>query len=150
MQGKEYPLNILVLSTRYRSPAYGSLNSAKRTGINVFGRSRKPFNDKWDIQGTSTLYSIISHGFPNFFFGPTTQFGQSPNNIKTLNITAKYIPYFIKKAEEKVKGFTVIDQTVEAEKRWAIEAVKRAANLAVLSVCTPGYTTSDGEFNKPN
>ncbi|KAK4645781.1 hypothetical protein QC761_204590 [Podospora bellae-mahoneyi] len=150
VQKKEYPLDILVLSTGYRSPAYGGLNPAKRTGINVFGRGGKSFDDKWDAQGASTLHGVISRGFPNLFFGPTAQFGQSPNNTETLDIAAEHMTHFIKKAEEKVGGLAVIDPTVEAEEGWAMEAVKRAANLAALSVCTPGYTTSEGEFNKPN
>ncbi|KAK4201979.1 hypothetical protein QBC40DRAFT_295115 [Triangularia verruculosa] len=150
VQGKEYPLDVLVLSTGYRSPGYGGLDPVKRTGINMFGRGGKSFSDKWKAQGASTFHGIISHGFPNFFFSPTGQFGQTPNNVETLDTAVEHMTHFIKKAEEKAGGVAVIDPTTEAEEEWAMEAVKRAANLAALTVCTPGYMTLEGEFNKPN
>ncbi|KAK4171480.1 hypothetical protein QBC36DRAFT_93931 [Triangularia setosa] len=150
VDGKEYPLDVLVLSTGYRSPGYGALNPAKRTGIKIYGRGGRSIDDKWEEKGASTFHGVTSSGYPNFFFGPFGQFAQSANNVETLEVAADHMVHFIKKAEEKVGGLAVIDPTNEAEEGWAMEALKRAANFAALTVCTPGYLTLEGELNKPD
>lgn len=45
--GQEYPVDVLILSTGYRSPFVGGGDPAARTGINVVGRFNLNLSDKW-------------------------------------------------------------------------------------------------------
>lgn len=67
-----------------------------------------------------------------------------------LDIVVEYMIYFIKKVEEKVGGFVVIDLIVEVEEGWVMEVVKWVVNFVVFSVCMLGYIILEGEFNKLN
>ncbi|KAK4185439.1 Pentalenolactone D synthase [Podospora australis] len=146
VDGKEYPIDILVLSTGYRSPAYGGGNPVVRTGIDLRGRENKSFNEKWEAQGATTLHGVCTNSFPNLFFAPMAQFGSAANNACTIDVAAEHIAHIIGQAEKKAGGTAVVEATVEAEEAYAGEILRRAAFLAAVMGCTPGYITSEGEF----
>lgn len=143
--GKEYPLDMLVLSTGYVTPSVGGGSPAARTGIEIYGRNGRSLNDKWQNHGAATLHGVCSNGFPNLFFTPLSQSAQAVNNVFTLDIGAEHTSYIIKTAEDSVGTDAVVEVTSEAEEAWSMEIMKRAAWFASVRGCTPGYITSEGE-----
>ncbi|KAK3984742.1 Pentalenolactone D synthase [Cladorrhinum sp. PSN332] len=145
--GKEYPLDVLILSTGYRSPAYGDGSPPARTGITVYGRGGLSLDEKWKNNAASTLHGVISNGFPNFFFAPISQFGMAANFVLTLEVAIEHIAHIVAQAEAKIGDGkrAIIQPTVEAEEAWAVEFMRRAAWYSTVIGCTPGYLTSEGE-----
>ncbi|AEO63111.1 uncharacterized protein THITE_2040621 [Thermothielavioides terrestris NRRL 8126] len=152
--GKEYPLDILVLSTGYVTPSIGGGSPAARTGIEVYGRGGKSLDDKWQQHGAATLHGVCSNGFPNLFFAPLSQAGQAANNVFTLDVGAEHVVHIIEKAEARARaeaglggggGGAVVEVTSAAEEAWSLEIMKRAAWFTSVMGCTPGYITSEGE-----
>ncbi|GAB1314752.1 Pyridine nucleotide-disulfide oxidoreductase-like protein [Madurella fahalii] len=148
--GKEYPIDILVLSTGYDTPSIGGGSPAVRTGIDIYGREGKSLDDKWQNHGAATLHGVCSNGFPNLFFSPLMQAGQAVNNVFTIDVGAEHVVDIIAKAEAKVGAGAdaIAEVTSEAEEAWTLEIMKRAAWFASVMGCTPGYVTSEGEFLK--
>ncbi|KAK4169015.1 Pentalenolactone D synthase [Cladorrhinum sp. PSN259] len=148
--GKEYPLDVLILSTGFRSPAIGDGSPPARSGIEVYGRDGLSLEDKWKSKGASTLHGITSNGFPNLFFTTVAQFGQAANNVLTLEVVAEQLAHIVARAEEKAGDGkrAIVEATVEAEEAWAMEFMMRAAWYATISVCTPSYMTSEGEAQR--
>lgn len=146
--GKEYPLDILILSTGYVTPSIGGGSPAVRTGIDIFGRNGKSMDEKWQNHGASTLHGIASNGFPNLFFAPLSQSAQASNNSFTLDVGSEHIVHVIEKAEARTGGNAIVEVTSEAEEGWALEIMQRAGWFATVMGCTPGYITSEGESLK--
>jgi hypothetical protein len=65
----------------------------------------------------------------------------------TLDIGADHLAYIISEARRKNKR--VLEVSVEAEKEWTMECLKRAAWFSAVAGCTPGYINSEGEAMKP-
>lgn len=143
--GKEYPLDILVLSTGYVTPAVGGGSPAARTGIQIYGREGKSLDDKWNNQGAGTLHGICSNGFPNLFFTPLSQSAQGVNNVLTLSVGVEHAVHIIERAEAKVGPSALVEVSRAAEEAWTHEIMKRAGWFATVMGCTPGYITSEGE-----
>jgi cation diffusion facilitator CzcD-associated flavoprotein CzcO len=146
-QGKEYPLDVLVLSTGYRSPAIGNGSPAVRTGIEIVGRGHRSLDEKWQTEGASTLHGLCSNGFPNLFFVGPSQGGSAANFVMALDIGAEHMAYIISEAERKNK--TILEVSTEAEKAWTMECLQRAAWFSGVAGCTPGYINSEGESMAP-
>ncbi len=143
--GKEYPLDILILSTGYDTPSIGGGSPAVRTGISIYGRGGTSLDDKWKSQGATTLHGLCSSGFPNLFFAPMAQFGQAANNVFTLEVGVEHVVHILGKAEARVGGGAIVEVSSEAEEAWSFEILKRAGWFATVMGCTPGYITSEGE-----
>ncbi|KAK3366226.1 pyridine nucleotide-disulfide oxidoreductase-like protein [Lasiosphaeria ovina] len=143
--GKEYPLDILVLSTGFRTPGHGGGNPAERADIRVFGREGKSLHDKWDEQGASTLHGLYTNGFPNLFFSAVAQTGQAANFVFTVTVWAEHIAQVVADAERAAGPRAVVEVKKEAEEAWAVEIMKRAAWYTSILGCTPGYITSEGQ-----
>ena len=62
VNGKEYPLDILIFSTGFRSPAIGS--PAFRAGMKITGRNGRDMDAKWQ-ENVATLHGVLTHDFPN-------------------------------------------------------------------------------------
>ncbi|AEO56645.1 pyridine nucleotide-disulfide oxidoreductase-like protein [Thermothelomyces thermophilus ATCC 42464] len=142
---KEYPLDILVLSTGYVTPSIGGGSPAVRTGVDIYGRGGKSLDDKWQTHGAATLHGVCSNGFPNLFFTPLSQSSQAANNAFTLDVGTEHIVQVIKTAEDRVDGDALVEVTSEAEEAWSFEIMKHAGWFASVTGCTPGYITSEGE-----
>lgn len=148
--GKEYPIDILILSTGYVTPAIGNGSPAVRTGIEIRGREGRSLDDKWQNHGAATLHGVCSNGFPNLFFAPLAQAGQAVNNVFTLDVGAEHAVHIIAKAADRVPSGAraIVEVTSEAEEAWSLEIMKRAAWFASVTGCTPGYITSEGEASR--
>jgi hypothetical protein len=149
--GQEYPIDVLVLSTGYRSPGAGAGNPAVRTGIEIFGRD-ETFTHKWTTQGASTLHGVSSNGFPNLFLFGLSQVGITPNFAHTLDILGSHIAHIVQHGHERVggpgKNGVVIEVSEEAEQAWSIRVAQGAGFMGTVLVCTPGYMTNEGEALK--
>ncbi|KAK3937701.1 Pentalenolactone D synthase [Diplogelasinospora grovesii] len=148
--GKEYPLDILILGTGYRTPAVGNGSPARRTGIQVYGRGGNSLDDKWQNHGAATLHGVCSNGFPNLFFMGSTQTASAANFVLALEVHTRHVAHMIAEAERKVAGRNdgsraVVEVTSEAEEAWTVEIMRRAAWFASVMGCTPGYITSEGQ-----
>ncbi|KAL2135340.1 hypothetical protein VTI74DRAFT_8993 [Chaetomium olivicolor] len=143
--GKDYPLDILVLSTGYVTPSIGGGSPAVRTGVTIYGRGGRSLDDKWQAQGAATLHGVCTSGFPNLFFAPLSQAAQAANNVFTLDVGIEHVVHIIAKAQERVGGEAVVEVKPEAEEAWAMQTMQRAAWFTTVMGCTPGYITSEGE-----
>lgn len=144
--GREYPLDVLVLSTGYEAPSVSGGSPAARTGIAVHGRGGRSLDDKWQSHGAATLHGVCSHGFPNLFFAPGAQSAQAANFGLTLLVGAEHVAHIIATAEARVGGGgAVVEVTSEAEEAWSAEIARRATWHVALAGCTPGYLTDEGE-----
>lgn len=149
VNGEEHELDLLVLSTGFRSPSAGSGSPGQRAGVVVTGRNGKSMDEKWIENGVTTLHGLSTHGFPNMFFTSTAQSGFSMNHVFVLDMAAKHVAHIVDHAAKKAGGgkFTV-EATEEAEEKWADEVVKRAPWFAGLTTCTPGVLNNEGEMLK--
>jgi cation diffusion facilitator CzcD-associated flavoprotein CzcO len=148
IKGREYPLDVLILSTGYRTPVYANGSPAARAGVQVFGRDGLGMDEKWLEQGVATLHGLYTHGFPNLFFVGHAQAGAAANFVLTLDVMASHIAYVIEEAQSRVgrpEFGVVIEVEREAEESWTAECMKRAAWYAGMGGCTPGLATAEGE-----
>lgn len=147
--GQEYPIDVLVLSTGYRSPGAGAGNPVVRSGMEVTGRDGQRFSEKWQSQGATTLHGCGSNGFPNFFILGLSQVGASVNVGHLLTVLSSHVGYIIKRAHELVgdtgKKGLLIEATKSAEEEWSMQIIQGATLFAPVVGCTPGYITSEGE-----
>ncbi|EJD36494.1 flavin-binding monooxygenase-like family protein [Auricularia subglabra TFB-10046 SS5] len=143
--GVEYPVDVLVFATGFRSP---STNPAFSTGARVTGRNGADLNAKWD-DGAATLHGISTHDFPNLFFFTPTQTGMTANVVHILDVVAEHIGYILNEAAKKAGSDKfVVEVTKEAEEAWAMQTAMRAAMMAAIIGCTPSYITREGEAEK--
>ncbi len=110
----------------------------------------KSFDEKWQNHGAATLHGVTSNGFPNLFFAGPTQSASAANFVMSLDVITSHVAYIIAEAERKAgQGKrAIIETTIEAEEIHSGEIMRRAAWFGSLATCTPGYTTSEGEFAK--
>lgn len=146
--GKEFPLDLLIFSTGFYTPAKDS--PAARADISIFGRGGKSLDEKWS-EGVATLHDVITHDFPNLFFAGPNQAGASANNVWTLDQLAIHVAYIISGAGRLGnKGKVIIEPTSSAEEQWTSEVVSRTAAFAALGGCTPSYLNLEGETDRPS
>ncbi|GME33155.1 phenylacetone monooxygenase [Neofusicoccum parvum] len=149
--GTEYPVDVLVLSTGYVSPAAGSGSPASRAGMKVIGRNGLSMDDKWAQQGAATLHGVATHDFPNFFFPGPSQAGVTANFTFALDTLASHVAAVLAEAERRVDQpeKMTVEVTKEAEEAWSMEIMMRAGWFATVSGCTPSYINSEGEKDRP-
>ncbi|KAK0720247.1 pyridine nucleotide-disulfide oxidoreductase-like protein [Lasiosphaeris hirsuta] len=145
---KEYPIDVLVLSTGYRGPVEGDGNPEAQLQVEIRGRGGRSLGEKWKTQGASTLHGVATSGFPNMFFLSPTQSCSSANFTQSLEVWIEHIVHIISKAEEKAseRSHAVIDVTSEGEEGWAGVIMQHAAFFASIAGCTPGYLNGEGAF----
>ncbi|KAI0868553.1 hypothetical protein GGS24DRAFT_481969 [Hypoxylon argillaceum] len=147
--GKEYALDVLVLSTGYRSPAIGAGDPSLRAGLKAFGRGGRDLSEKFETEGVQTLYGIATHGFPNLFWLGIAQSAISPNHSYVLDTLARISAYVIGASHRRVGDGTTAQGRVEvevdeaAEQAWTMRILQGAARFATLTVCTPSYISAE-------
>lgn len=151
--GKEYPLDLLILSTGYTSPSVAGLDVAARVHLEITGRGGRSFSSKWDDVGAATLHGMASSGFPNVFFENMAQSAVSSNYMEVLVNKSLHVAHVIAEAEKRHASLsndgsgskrTVIEVTPEAEEAWTMQCVAGATWFAGIRGCTPSYSTSEG------
>ncbi|KAJ4298138.1 hypothetical protein N0V90_006037 [Kalmusia sp. IMI 367209] len=147
--GQEYPVDVLILSTGYRSPAYAGGDPAARIGIEIMGRNGRNMTEKWTSQGPTTLHGVFTNGFPNLFFIGLSQSSATANVNHTLAVQTTHISSIISHFQGLHAGQRiVVEPSVEAEEGWAARCLAGAAFFASVAVCTPGYITIEGEATR--
>ncbi|KAE9392956.1 FAD/NAD(P)-binding domain-containing protein [Gymnopus androsaceus JB14] len=153
VNGQEYPIDLLILSTGYRGPASGNGSPGDRANVVVKGRNGKAMNEKWD-GSIATLHGVVSHDFPNFFFPGPYQSSATANYTHLLDQMARHVAYIIAEGARMAKNSTNFDKfsvepSVEAEEDWTRQILSGAGNFAGIVGCTPSYINREGEINKP-
>ncbi|EKG14504.1 hypothetical protein MPH_08353 [Macrophomina phaseolina MS6] len=150
--GIDYPVDVLVLSTGFASPARGSGSPASRSGIKIYGRDGLDMDEKWVQHGAATLHGISTHDFPNLFFPGPSQAGVTANFTYTLDMLASHTAYVLAEAERQARNpnTVVVEVTKEAEEAWSMQTMMRAAWFAAVGGCTPSYINNEGESDRGN
>ncbi|KAI0714608.1 hypothetical protein C8Q76DRAFT_856504 [Earliella scabrosa] len=151
VNGEEYPVDVLVLSTGYVSPVSGTGSPASRACVEVWGKGGRSIDDKWIEDGAGTLHGIATNGYPNFFFPGPSQSGVTANFTCTVDTLATHVASVLKEAVKQAGGWSdklTVEVTKEAEEAWTLEIVKRAAWYAAVSGCTPSYLNNEGERDR--
>jgi cation diffusion facilitator CzcD-associated flavoprotein CzcO len=143
-EGKEYPLDVLVLSTGYEIPI--GATPAEKLGMKVTGQNGTTFNSKWK-DGVKTLHSIQTNGLPNFFLLGLSQAGATPNQVAMVDELAQHIAFIIKEATQKhATRCLVIQPTTDAEEAWTEKIVNGAHVFATMGTCPPSYFNGEGDL----
>lgn len=140
--GKEYPVDVLVLSTGYVGPSSQKGNPAVMPNIRLSGRNGATLGDKFKRQGPTTLHGIMSHDFPNLFFFGGLQTGSAANFLHMVDVQATHLAHIL--SEAKKRDAAVIEASVEGEEGWSNEVAIMAAWYAMVPMCTPGYMNNEG------
>ncbi|ESK96420.1 flavin-binding monooxygenase-like family protein [Moniliophthora roreri MCA 2997] len=142
--GKEYPIDVLILSTGYRSLGGGSGSPAYRADLVIHGRNGLDMEEKW-AGGIATLHGVFTRDFPNLFFPGISQAAATTNQIFTLDVLTEHIAFIISETLNKGRA---AEPTKEAEEQWSVDIMTRTAALAAVAGCTPSYLNSEGEISK--
>ncbi|KAH6692742.1 phenylacetone monooxygenase [Plectosphaerella plurivora] len=149
--GKEWPLDVLILSTGFRSPAANLAEPGESSNMTIHGRGGLLMADKWTSKGPSTLHGLSTRDFPNLFLTGPLQMGASANFARVQDVIAEHAAYILRTALDKAGGNdsrVLIEATTEGEEFWAGVILERAMWLAGMGVCLPGYTNNEGDLGK--
>jgi len=142
VDGQEYPVDCLILSTGFRSP--GQDSPAGRANLTIIGRNGKNMDDKFKEEWSS-LHGLISRDFPNLFLFTVFQGGASVNFSFCLDQLAQHAAHMIVQAKAKAHSDQIsIEPTHQAEQQWSMHCMMRAGAMAAMSGCTPSYINSEG------
>ncbi|KAF2223009.1 flavin-binding monooxygenase-like family protein, partial [Elsinoe ampelina] len=145
--GREHPVDLVIMSTGFNSPAVG--NPASKAGVKITGRDGLTMDAKW-AAGVGTLHGVVTRGLPNCFFPGPAQAGASANHVCTLDVITRHVAHIISKAMERAGegGKVVIEPSAEGEEGWTGRIMGQAISYAVLMGCTPSYLNSEGEADR--
>ena len=142
--GKEYPVDVLVLSTGYEIPI--GATPASKLGMNVTGLNGTTFDSKW-ADGVRTLHSVQTNGLPNFFLLGLSQAGGAPNQVHMVDELAQHIAFIIAEATQKHGSRSIVIQpTRAAEEAWTEKIVAGAHTYATMGTCPPSYFNGEGDL----
>ncbi|CRK38952.1 hypothetical protein BN1708_007922, partial [Verticillium longisporum] len=150
--GKEYPIDVLGLSTGFRSPVAGLGEPGMASNMTIRGRDGRLLADKWEAQGPSTLHGVLTNGFPNLFLSGPMQTGASANFSHVQNVLAEHCGYILGEAVRRAaeRGLAadrvLVEATVEAEETWAGRLMQRAAWFAGAGICAPNINNNEGSL----
>jgi len=152
--GQEYPVDILVMGTGFRSPAYAVADQSARLGIEITGRNNLRFTEKVETKGATSLHGCSMNGFPNLFWLSISQAATTANFSHTLDVMSRHVTYIIAEAHKRIPADdkdkrVVIEPSEAAEEMYAMQLMQGAAYYSAVAVCTPSYITLEGEYLKP-
>ncbi|KAI2614253.1 FAD/NAD(P)-binding domain-containing protein [Hypoxylon fragiforme] len=147
--GKEIPLDVLILGTGYRTPAADRADPARRSGVEIIGREGKTIEERWAEKGQATLHGFATNGFPNLFWTTVHQSAVTSNHTYTLSTQAQHIAYIISTAHKQAVANShhsqaIVEVQVPAQEAWATRIAEGAGHFAAGSVCTPSYLNNEG------
>ena len=141
VDGQQYDVDCLIYGTGFEAELTPLF---RRAGHDIIGRGGVHLADKW-ADGASSLFGMMSRGFPNLFVMPAP--GQQA--VVTVNYTQLAVlgAEFVGRAVEILdrRGATVVDVSAEAEERWTQKVVDSFVDASeVLSACTPSRINFEG------
>ncbi|KAJ5890097.1 hypothetical protein N7504_010907 [Penicillium tannophilum] len=151
---EEYKLDVLIVSTGYRSLFAPS--PAGRVSIEIKGRNGLSFDKKWE-EGVTTLHGMMSNGFPNLFWPGLVQAGAGPNFTACVEMFGTHVASIISHAVEttrptegniestgKYKIPCTVEPTADGEEEWSQLVASQAGAFASIGGCTPNYYNGEG------
>jgi cyclohexanone monooxygenase len=142
VEGKEYPLDLLVYATGFDFMSEYS----KESGVEVIGPGGQPLDKHWET-GARTLFGLQTHGFPNFFLMSLIQAGVSVNYVHIADEQTKHMAFII--SECLKRGIETIQPTQQAEDEWVEEVVSSGADRrAFIESCTPSLFNAEGKRDR--
>lgn len=148
--GREYPIDLLVLSTGFHSNAAVG-GPGLSAGLEIIGRNGRHIAEKWQTQGITTLHGVTTNGFPNLFILGVLQAAATANFSHMADVTSEHIASIVAIAHRRSSGgqkHVVIEPTIEAEEAWGMLIAQGSAIFSPNTVCTPGYQNLEGEALK--
>ncbi|OBT65250.1 hypothetical protein VE03_04616 [Pseudogymnoascus sp. 23342-1-I1] len=146
-EGKEYDVDLLILSTGFESFTVGS--PAYRAGLKIIGRDSLNMDDKWS-SGVATFHGLMTRGFPNLMLTGFAQSGSTVNVVHSMDVLATHAAHIISAATKQSEPSKrlVIEPTKSAEEDWSIQVASQAYGYAALPGCTPSYANAEGARKK--
>jgi cation diffusion facilitator CzcD-associated flavoprotein CzcO len=147
VNGHEYDVDCIIYGTGFEpelTPLF------RRAGHEIVGRSGTTLAQKF-ADGASTLFGMMSRGFPNMFVMPAP--GQQA--VVTVNYTQLAVlgAEFIGRAVGMLhdQGIAAFDVSAQAEDAWTQKIVGSFVDpSAVMSVCTPSRLNNEGHPERLN
>jgi cation diffusion facilitator CzcD-associated flavoprotein CzcO len=141
IDGKQYELDCIIYGTGFEAELTPLF---RRAGHDIVGRGGLTLADKW-AEGASSLFGMMSRGFPNLFVMPAP--GQQA--VVTVNYTqlavlgSEFIGGAVGQLERQ--GVEVFDVSAEAEAAWTKQVVDTFVDgSSVMSACTPSRINNEG------
>jgi cation diffusion facilitator CzcD-associated flavoprotein CzcO len=138
---QQYEVDCLIYGTGFEpelTPVF------RRAGHAIVGRGGTTLREKW-AAGASSLFGMMSRGFPNMFIMPAP--GQQA--VVTVNYTqlavlgAEFVGRIVSMLE--ARGVEAFDVSAEAEERWVQAIVDSFVDGShVMSACTPSRINNEG------
>ncbi|KAK8015318.1 hypothetical protein PG990_008614 [Apiospora arundinis] len=156
VRGKEYPLDVLVLATGYRSPVHAVGEPSAVSNSPITGRHGRTLASKWagvggdGEPGPGSLHGLFSHGFPNLVLtGPSHQ-ALAGNVAYMYDVAGRHAAYILAEAEKRQQRqgqVAVVEPSKEAEEAYIAHLASAAMYFAPRAVCTPGYNNAEGDLS---
>jgi cation diffusion facilitator CzcD-associated flavoprotein CzcO len=141
VDGRQYEVDCIIYGTGFEAELTPLF---RRVGHDIVGRGGVTLAEKW-ADGASSLFGMMSRGFPNLFVMPAP--GQQA--VVTVNYTqlavlgAEFIGRTVGLLEQQ--GVAVFDVSAEAEQAWTEQIVSSFVDgSAIMSACTPSRLNFEG------
>jgi cation diffusion facilitator CzcD-associated flavoprotein CzcO len=141
IDGEQYEVDCLVYGTGFEpelTPVF------RRAGHTIVGRGGTTLAEKW-ADGASSLFGMMSRGFPNLFIMPAP--GQQA--VVTVNYTqlavlgADFVGRTVGMLE--ARGIDVFDVSEAAEEDWVRQILETHVDAShVMAACTPSRINNEG------
>ncbi|KAK7932150.1 hypothetical protein PG985_002862 [Apiospora marii] len=157
VKGREYPLDVLIFATGYRSPVHHIAEPSAMSNTPIVGRGARTMEAKWAEEGPGSLHGLFTRGFPNLLLTGPSQQGISGNVTYMYEVAGRHAAHVLAEAEKKAKtkaqdgvyqssskGVAVIEPTEEGETAYVNHLLSLAAFHAPMGVCLPNYRNDEG------
>lgn len=139
VNGHQYEVDVIVYATGFEAEA---TPLARRAGHEVVGVDGVTLAEKF-APGCSTLFGMLSRGFPNLFVMPAP----AQQSVVTVNYTQLAVlgAEFVAGMIEQLDGRT-FNVSQDAEDAWVKEVVDTYVDGShVMSACTPSRINNEGD-----
>jgi cation diffusion facilitator CzcD-associated flavoprotein CzcO len=141
VDGRQYEVDVLVYGTGFE-PEVTPL--ARRAGHDITGRDGIDLAEKW-AEGPSTLFGMMTRGFPNLFVmpAPAQQCVVTVNYTQLAVLGAEFVGGAV--AILEARGARSFDVSAAAEEEWTQAIVDSFVDgSAVMAACTPSRINQEG------
>lgn len=141
VHGQQYEVDCLIYGTGFE-PEVTPL--PRRAGHEIIGRDGISLAEKF-ADGPSTLFGMLTRGFPNLFVmpAPAQQAVVTVNYTQLAVVGAEFVGGAVGLLRRK--GVDVFDVAAEAEEAWTQKIVDSFVDGSrVMSLCTPSRINNEG------
>ena len=142
VNGEQYEVDCLIYATGFEAEL---TPLPRRIAHELVGRDGVTLAEKF-AEGASTLFGILTRGFPNMFIMPTPAL----QSVVTVNYTqlaivgAEFVGGAVGVLDER--GAKVFDVAEDAEEAWTNKIVEGFIDPShVMSACTPSRLNNEGD-----